>query len=100
MQHRWHARAVLLQHMRDAPRRKLWLGGNRLTTVPAALAAATTLQMLVLEDNLLGELPAALGAMPALQPIVVDGNPSLRVPAELAHMIAPAYARGISSGRN
>ena len=53
---------------------RLWLGGNRLLSVPADVCALPQLQQLHLEGNRLPALPEALGELRALRALHVGRN--------------------------
>lgn len=59
----------------------LWLFGNRLRRLPAAVGR------LWVNDNLLGALPEELLACRALEELYAEGNPGMAVPGELGNAL-------------
>ena len=69
--------------------RKLWLGNNRLRTLPRTMMHLTGLQQLFLEGNQLTQLPAELSQLRNLQRITVEDNPLKVVDDGLKKFLAP-----------
>lgn len=69
--------------------RKLYLRGNGLRKVPAAILEMKTLEELDLGENDIAELPPALCLLPNLRRLDIDGNPRLAaLPANIGDMKA------------
>ncbi len=65
---------------------ELWLGFNRLTTLPASLGNLTNLIYLDLRGNHLTTLPASLGNLTNLTALCLDGNQLTALPASLGNL--------------
>lgn len=71
------------------PLQKLMLAGNRLRTLPASLAAGSSLELLRIAANQLDELPAWLGGLPRLSWLAFAGNPFCDAAASASPAAAP-----------
>ena len=68
--------------------RKLFLGGNQLTSLPAEIGQLTSLEELGLSGNRLTSLPAEIGQLTSLTRLHLSGNQLTSVPAEVGQLIS------------
>ena len=70
--------AVLIETLRI-----IWLSGNQLTILPAAIQRWKNVQQLKLNANCLTALPAEIGKLRALTMLFVSDNKLVRIPGEI-----------------
>jgi leucine-rich repeat protein SHOC2 len=61
----------------------LWLGYNKLTSVPAEIGQLTSLEVLWLGYNKLTSVPAEIGQLTSLTSLTLRGNQLTSVPAAI-----------------